>query len=290
MKAQPDLTAGLEFRFDTDDFNRLRDLITARTGIVLHDHKKVLVYSRLSRRLRTLGLKSFAEYLTLLTNGTAPANDELMNLINAMTTNVTAFFREPHHFTLLADRLPGLVERFGRLSLWSAAASTGEEPWSIAMTCAQVEERLGRTVGALSATDIDTTVLARARAAEYLLDPADVAAQLLMKKYLREGATASPDPVRPTHRLFQVADALRPRVTFSALNLIEPLPWPDGSRHVVFCRNVVIYFSKETQRKLFAEMARVIPSGGLLCIGHSESLFGVTDSFRLLGRTAYERV
>jgi chemotaxis protein methyltransferase CheR len=279
------MTDGMEFPFSDADFLRLSTLITARTGIELPPHKKALVYGRLARRLRALGLKDFTSYVNAIEHDLKNKNnDEMLAAIQAVTTNVTAFFREAHHFDLLPQHLDRLLAAHGELHIWSAACSSGEEAWSLAMVVAEWRKTHPNAPVSLLATDIDTTVLAKAKAGVYTLPPAEVAAHPLLKRYLVDDGPAR----LPHERRYKVAQHLLPQVTFRQLNLIENWRLPQRQQ-VVLCRNVIIYFGRDTKVKLFANIADHMAPQGLLCIGHSESLLGVSDAFTPLGRTAYLR-
>jgi chemotaxis protein methyltransferase CheR len=267
-----------EFAFERADFERVRRLIYRRAGISLHDGKQAMVYSRLSRRLRDLGQASFASYLQWLEGASGEvAEREWQQFVNCLTTNLTSFFREPHHFPLLAAEL---TKRRGRpLRLWCNAASTGEEPYSIAMT---VSDTLGAGADvALLCTDIDTQVLARAERGVYAADARGLDAALRQRHFLRgTGANAGSIRVRPE---------LQRRITFRAFNLMDER-WSLGEPFdVVFCRNVMIYFDEPTQRRVLERLHRAMQPGALLFAGHSENFSAARDLFRLRGKTVYER-
>jgi chemotaxis protein methyltransferase CheR len=240
------------------------------------------VYSRLARRLRKLKLSSFSEYCAMVEIG---HSDELQELTNAITTNLTSFFREKYHFEQLAkEALPQLIKdraETRRVRIWSAGCSTGEEPYSLAIVLREAFERLGNWDVRLLATDIDSKVVETAAAGAYAeerLKGTDAAR--IARWFTRSGQDA-------TQRI--ASDALKSLITFKQLNLFDA--WPmKGPFDVIFCRNVVIYFDKDTQRKLFERMADIQEPGGWLFIGHSENLFNVTKRYKLAGRTVYRRV
>jgi len=270
-----------EFVFSSVDFNALRALVHQVTGISLAESKRNLVYGRLSRRLRALRLDSFAQYRQLLESD--PNGTEMVEFCNAITTNLTSFFRESHHFEYLRQHpLAPLVNGRGqRLRIWSAGCSTGEEPYSIAMT---VCEALGDTPRAdlkVLATDLDSDVLARARGAGYSADQVKGLSNARLTRFF----DAQDDGAAPH---YVVKHAVSRLITFKQLNLMHDLPMR-GPLDVIFCRNVVIYFDKETQRRLFQRFARLQRPGDLLFIGHSESMFKVSDAYTLIGRTIYKR-
>ena len=279
MNTQP---ADYEFELSDAEFKRLRDLVHARTGIALSEAKRELLYGRLARRLRKLNLGSFAEYCQLLERDESA---ELQELTNAITTNLTSFFREDYHFKQLSlEALPQIqAVRSGkrRIRLWSAGCSTGEEPYSLAIV---MRERLAQLASwdiKLLATDIDSKVLATATEGVYAADRFKGVAPARVESWFREV------PGRPG--FLAAADELKKLISFKQLNLLDP--WPmKGPFDVIFCRNVVIYFDKATQRGLFDRMADLQEPGAWLFIGHSENLLNVTRRYKLVGRTVYRRV
>jgi chemotaxis protein methyltransferase CheR len=272
-----------EFGFTDADFESLRRLARELAGISLSDAKRELVYGRVSRRLRDLGLTSFADYRALLAGPAGQA--EVGEFINAVTTNLTAFFREKHHFEYLREHflLPRLAEPAGsrRIRIWCAAASTGEEPYSIAITVAEAIPDWQRWDIRILATDLDTNVLRHAAAALYAEDRVRDMPRALVTKYFNR--VGEGEKVR-----LQVKPELAKMIDFRQLNLIHPLPMK-GPLDAVFCRNVIIYFDKETQRDLFGRMAPLQRPGDLLFLGHSETLFKVSEDWKLVGKTVYRR-
>lgn len=280
----------MEFTFTDKDFAKLGNLVTGYAGIVLGESKKMLMYSRLAKRVRAMGCTSFAEYINRIEAASAAGdNEELLNIINAMTTNVTKFFREEHHFHGLKEQLPELVKKFGKVHIWSCAASTGEEPWSIAMTVAEFLRTNPQAQVTINATDLDTHVLEKAKRGRYTLAPNVVAEHPLLKKYLNQIGEAEHHAITGSIAEYEVDPKVKKLVTFGQLNLIKPFPATLAKAHVVFCRNVIIYFDKPTKIKLFEQIAKTMPEGALLCIGHSESLLGVSDAFTAQGKTMYRR-
>ncbi|MFO1399840.1 MAG: protein-glutamate O-methyltransferase CheR [Steroidobacteraceae bacterium] len=269
-----------EYEFTDTDFRKVRDLVRRVIGISLSESKRELVYGRLVRRLRQLGLVSFTAYLERLEAGDAA---ELENFCNAITTNLTSFFRERHHFDELARSiLPALAQAKAatrRIRIWSAGCSTGEEPYSIAMT---VRETLGELAGwdlRILATDVDSNVLAHAAAGIY--EPG---------RFERvEGARRDRGFAQVAGGRYEARAELRRLISFKRLNLIES--WPmRGPFDVIFCRNVIIYFDKDTQRDIIGRMALLQNPGDHLILGHSESLLNVTDKYALTGQTIHKRV
>ncbi|HJV64146.1 MAG TPA: CheR family methyltransferase [Geomonas sp.] len=266
--------AGQPFPFSDLEFARVRELIHRKAGIALAPGKKEMVYSRLARRLRTLGLESFAGYLQLVEAGD---ERELEAFINALTTNLTSFFREPHHFRLLGERLARQGSRRA-VAIWSCGCSTGEEPYSIAMTARQA---LGERASLqILATDIDTAVLARARQAVYQLDQLQKVPGELLRRFFLRGTGGK-------EGLGMVKEELKRLVSFQRLNL-QSERWPVAERFdYIFCRNVMIYFDRQTQRNILQRLAGRLNPGGLLFVGHSESLHGNQDLFTGCGNTVY---
>jgi len=271
--------AGAEFSFDARDFERVRALIYQRAGISLHTGKQAMVYSRLSRRLRETSHRSFASYLEWLERSSGPAGEqEWQEFVNCLTTNLTSFFREEHHFHALADDLKA---RAGRpLRIWCNAASTGEEPYTLAMTAV---EALGANAPVkIVASDIDTKVLATAARAVYPADSRGLSPERLRQHCLRgTGANAGKMRIKPE---------LARMIEFRTLNLMDT-HWSLGEPFdIVFCRNVMIYFDAATQRRVLAQIHTVMRPGSLLFVGHSENFTDSKQLFRLRGKTIYERV
>lgn len=269
-----------EFSFTDQEFDFLAGLANAKTGIVLPRQKKDMVYGRLVRRLRAHKLASFGEYCALIDS--PQGEDEMSHLINAITTNLTSFFRESHHFDHLRDEvlLPLAASSAPRrLRLWSSAASSGMEPYSMAMTVREAIPGIDHWDARILATDIDTNMVATGAAGQYT--EGDVGK--LPKQYARF--------VEPGKKpgTVQMKPELQKMIAFKPLNLLED--WPmKGEFDAVFCRNVVIYFDKPTKEVLFEKMAQHVKMQGYLYIGHSENLHGITDRFKLIGRTIYQRV
>ena len=261
------------------DFERVRSLIHQRAGIHLHGGKQAMVHGRLSRRLRETGHASFAAYLDALERG--GSESEWQEFVNCLTTNLTAFFREEHHFELLAEVLRARPAAAPPLRVWCNAASTGEEPYSIAMTLA---ESLGAgAAGArLLATDIDTRVLATAARGVYDAGSRGLATKRLHAHFLRgTGANAGSIRVRPE---------LARLIEFRRFNLTDA-HWSLGEAFdFVFCRNVMIYFDAATQRRVLERTHAALKPGGLLFAGHAENFAEARDLFRLRGKTVYERL
>jgi chemotaxis protein methyltransferase CheR len=256
------------------DFELACRLIGDYAGIRISPHKRQMVHNRLSRRLRVLGLDSFGDYLDLVQQD---PDAEREAFVNALTTNLTAFFREPHHFDLLRER--ALVHRETQsepMRVWCSACSTGEEAWSIAMTL-----REAGCPAEILATDIDTDALDRAEDGLYPLERvAGLPVEKLRGLFLR-GRDANEGWV-------SIRPELRPMVTFGQLNLLAPA-WPAfGPLDAIFCRNVVIYFDRESQKRLLGRFAQRLNPGGLLAVGHAESFPAGQQHFRPVGRTAYE--
>lgn len=265
-----------EFVFTAKDFSRVRELIYEHAGISLNSSKQDMVYSRLARRLRATGIDNFRDYLALLESNNEA---EWEAFSNSLTTNLTSFFREPHHFPLLAEHV---LKHKGRepVSLWCSAASTGEEPYSLAMTMVDAFGTFTPPVTIL-ATDLDTNVLAKAAAGVYPLDRVEKLSADQIKRFFLKGTGAQAGFVR-------VRPELRDLITFRQLNLLAD-DWPvRGPLDVMFCRNVMIYFDKPTQLKILERFAPLLKQDGLLFAGHSESFHNAGHLFRLRGKTVYE--
>ena len=268
-----------EFEFDHDDFNHLRELVKRTTGIKLADSKYNLVYGRVSRRLRALKLSSFRQYRSHLEK---PGSNELPELTNAITTNLTGFFREKHHFDRLkSDILPELMDRHDidrRLRVWSAGCSTGEEPYSIAMTLKEeITDKWGDV--RVLATDLDTNVVAHGKAGLYDEKRFENMSPAVQKRWFKRAGEES----------HQASPRLQELITFKSLNLLHQWPMA-GPFDIIFCRNVVIYFDQDTQRELFDRYADLLAPNGYLFIGHSESLFKVCERFESIGNTIYRKL
>jgi chemotaxis protein methyltransferase CheR len=287
MVAQPsDLSLSAStFRITDAEFKYLRDLIYAHTGISLTEHKRALVCARLAKRLRHHRIGTFTDYYHLLTERD-PEGLELVEMINCITTNKTDFFRETHHFQFLVDRVvperraltrPGMR----RLRLWSAGCSTGEEAYSAAITlhnALPAEE--GWDVRIL-ASDIDTRVLEHGASGVYTEEQASHVPEALRHRYFLKGAAANAGRVK-------AKPVIQDMVHFRHLNLMDE-PWPmRGPFDVIFCRNVVIYFDRETQRRLVERLLRLLRPGGYLFLGHSESLIGTDRSVHHIGQSIYQ--
>ncbi|ROQ24808.1 CheR family methyltransferase [Gallaecimonas pentaromativorans] len=259
------------FAFTAEDFAFVRSRIFDMAGIRLSDQKDKMVYSRLSRRIRELGLGDFSQYLRFLDS----SRDEQVHFVNALTTNKTQFFRESHHFDFLAELAAGHSEP---LRVWSAACSTGEEPYSIA---AQLVA-LGREQDRILATDLNTQVLHTAETGFYdINEAANIPPGILKQTFLKGTGRHS--------GLMQPSRALRARVSFRQLNLIGPWPFKQ-SFDVIFCRNVMIYFDKPTQNRLVTRFCQQLKPGGYLLLGHAEGLDKAQRDFVSIGKTIYQKV
>jgi chemotaxis protein methyltransferase CheR len=264
-----------EFDFTARDFERVRALIYRRAGIALADSKQEMVYSRLARRLRATGIRSFQVYLDGLES--RDDNDEWEAFTNALTTNLTSFFREAHHFPILAEHVRKAKEP---ITVWCSASSTGEEPYSIAMTLCEALGTLTPQAHVI-ATDIDTNVLSTASAGIYAIDRLDKMEPERARRFFLRGKGEQAGLVR-------VRPELRQMVTFKQLNLLAD-DWPvSGAFDAIFCRNVMIYFDKPTQGKILTRFAPLMKSDALLFAGHSENFLYVSDAFKLRGKTVYE--
>ena len=268
-------TTEREFNFSENDFQRVRELIYKHAGISLSNAKSDMVYSRLARRLRVINLLSFNDYLDQL----EASNDEREweAFTNCLTTNLTSFFRESHHFPILQEHLKKIKQP---VTIWCSASSTGEEPYSIAMAACEAFNTLKPPVQII-APDIDTNVLKTAAQGIYAMERIEKMDPALCKKYLLRGSGTNAGFVR-------VRDELRQMIQYMPLNLLEE-KWPvNGQFDVIFCRNVMIYFDKATQAKILNRFAPLMKPDALLFGGHSENFLYVTNAFKLRGKTVYE--
>jgi len=269
-------TQGREFIWTNADFDRVQALIYQRAGISLHNGKHAMVYSRLSRRLRDTGHQSFKDYLGWLETHDGP---EWQEFVNALTTNLTSFFREQHHFEIFAHHLKSKPLSTS-WRVWCNAASTGEEPYSIAMTASEVLG--GKANFCLTASDIDSKVLAAAAQGIYRLDGLKGLSDERIQRFFMRGKGANVGMAR-------VKPELQRMIQFISVNLIRD-DWPFRDPFdVVFCRNVMIYFDAPTQRKVLERIHRVMAPGSLLFVGHAENFSESRDIFILRGKTVYER-
>jgi chemotaxis protein methyltransferase CheR len=265
-----------EYDFTGRDFEYVRKLIYERAGISLSASKQNMVYSRLVRRVRANGLSNFTDYLGLLENGDAAEWEEFTN---SLTTNLTAFFREAHHFPILAEHVQKRKSR-QQIQLWCSAASTGEEPYSMAMTMVEAFGSYSPPVHIL-ATDVDTKVLATAQQGVYSMERLEKMPQDKLRLFFLKGSGSHAGSAR-------VRQELRDMITFRQLNLLDNA-WPvRGPFDAIFCRNVMIYFDKPTQYRILQKFAPLLARDGLMFAGHSESFHHAADLFRLRGKTVYE--
>jgi len=270
-----------EFTYTQSDFEIIKDIVYKESGINLSDAKQDMVYSRLARRLRVLKLTDFKDYCNYLDTH---QQDELFHAINAITTNLTHFFRENHHFDLLKERIiPDLVKnqhRGKRLRVWSAGCSTGEEAYSIAMSIKDSLPNHSQWDCKILATDLDTNVIDTCIAGIYDEKRIESIDQRNTKRWFRA------HPTQP--RKVVIDEELKKNITFKQLNLMND--WPiKGPFDVIFCRNVVIYFDKPTQQKLFARYYDLLTPGGYLLLGHSEQLGKMQEKFEVLGKTSFRK-
>jgi chemotaxis protein methyltransferase CheR len=270
-----------EFPFTLKEYRRLSAFVHGRTGITLPDHKINMVYSRLTRRLRELGFSAFAEYCDYYSS--PEGEDEIEYLINALTTNLTRFFREKHHFDHLAENLFSDLSTDGtngrtRMRIWSAGCSTGEEPYSIAMTYRETASARVQCDMRILATDIDSSVVARGATGRY---GSQSVAELGKGRRYRHFTAGSGSE-------WQVRPELRQLIAFKQLNLLDA--WPmKGPFDAIFCRNVMIYFDNPTKARLVQRFADLLAPGGWLYIGHSETILDQKTVFRLRGPTIYQK-
>ncbi len=276
------MNPGREFQLSDQQFGWVCKHVKDRTGITLNDTKRNLVHNRLSSRVRSLGLADFDGYFALLDRADS---EELEEFVNAITTNVTSFFRENHHFEFLRDTaLPEAMARNAgrrRVRIWSAGCSKGMEPYSIAMVAKEVIPDNAGWDTKILATDLDTKVLQVGRSGVYGIEAAEAIGDDRLRRFVRRGRGANEGQIRMMPELQQM-------ISFKHLNLMET--WPlRGPFDVIFCRNVVIYFDRPTQATLWSRFAKLLAHGGYLFMGHSESMLG-DATFEPIGRTMYRKI
>ncbi|MCP1726468.1 chemotaxis protein methyltransferase CheR [Natronospira proteinivora] len=270
------------YSFSDAEYDELRRLIENQVGIALSGGKRDLVYSRVSRRLRSRNLSSFAQYLSLLRSGD---EEELSELVNAMTTNVTQFFRESHHFDYLNQKFfPEMVASKGSdktIRIWSAGCSSGEEPYSIAIVLAEFLENHPGWKGEIWATDVDGAILRQAEDGIYAMDRLKSVSRERLRRFFLRGSG-------PNEGKARVGRTLRDLVSFQRVNLIES--WPVRTAFdAIFCRNVIIYFDRGHKSQVVDGFADHLQPHGYLFLGHSESLHGLSERYQLIGQTIYRR-
>ena len=279
-----------DLQLSDSEFRQFRELIYKQTGINLSEAKRQMIKTRLQKRLRHYEFENFQRYYDLV-RSQGEQGEELATLINCITTNKTDFFREPHHFDYLTQKIvPELAARAKageiapRLKIWHAGCSTGEESYTLGIALSEAFAKIGGGWDYRQlASDIDTEVLAKAERGVYDTERTSTISPDLLRRYFLRGAGAKSD-------LVQAKRELRERITFRQINFqAEKWPLQTGTQFdIIFCRNVVIYFDKPTQKRLFARFENLLRPGGWLFIGHSESLLGISDSFVSLGRTIYQ--
>lgn len=270
------------YTLEDDDFNRLRDIVYKEAGIKLSDVKKILMQSRLMKRLRELKMDSFTDYYDYLIEN---YDEEKINFINLITTNKTDFFRENDHFEFMKGvLLPDFEKKSpGEIRIWSAGCSTGEEPYTIAMVVNEYFSGRQSPEILILATDIDTQVLQKAKDGIYPEEHLATVDQKYLKAYFSKGTGEN-------EGLYRVSDKLKQSVYFRRLNLLQDEYPMKKKFDIIFCRNVIIYFDRETQKKLFNKFYNYLKDDGYLLIGHSENITSITDRFMLSGRTIYRKV
>ncbi|RWX76982.1 chemotaxis protein [Neorhizobium lilium] len=282
-RQSPDeVLASGEYPLTRRDLGEIAAMIYADAGIYLNDSKASLVYSRLSKHIRSLGLRGFKDYISLVSSPEGAG--ERREMLSYLTTNFTRFFRENHHFEHLRDEvLPGLIARAksgGRVRIWSAACSDGQEPYSIALTVLSVLPNAADYDFRILATDIDPKILALARAGVYDENALETVSPAMRKQWFKEIDANG-------RRRFQVDERVKKLITYNELNLMTQWPFKGGF-DVIFCRNVVIYFDEPTQVKIWSRFASLLPQGGHLYIGHSERVSGdAKNLFDNIGITTY---
>ena len=271
-----------EFNFSDKDFENIRKFVKAETGITLSDAKKNMVYGRLSRRLRALDMSSFKQYFEMVSQG---ESDEKGNFVNAITTNLTSFFREEHHFDFLKSTVvPEILRKNSetrKIRIWSAGCSTGEEPYSLSIALHEAIPDIENWDIRILATDLDTNVLEHCRRGVYDIERISGLSKQRKSSWFLKGKGNLDGSVKVDARLQSL-------ITFKQLNLMQE--WPmKGPFDFMFCRNVVIYFDKPTQKILFERYANLLKDDAHLFLGHSESLHNVSKRFQLIGNTIYQK-
>jgi len=284
-QSDDEVLASGEYPLTRRDLNEIAAMIYSDAGIALNDSKASLVYSRLSKHIRNLGLSGFRAYCQLVASPEGSA--ERREMLSHLTTNFTRFFRENHHFEHLRDEvLPGLIQRAksgGRVRIWSAASSDGQEPYSIALTVFQAFPNVLDYDFKILATDIDPKILAIARQGAYDEQALETVSPAIRKQWFKEVEIGG-------RRKFQVDDRLKRLITYNELNLMAQWPFK-GKFDVIFCRNVVIYFDEPTQMRIWTRFADLLPIGGNLYIGHSERVSGDSkNDFDNIGITTYRYI
>ncbi|MDO1580990.1 protein-glutamate O-methyltransferase CheR [Rhizobium oryzicola] len=285
-RQSPDeILASGEYPLSRRDLSEIAAMIYSDAGIYLNDSKASLVYSRLSKHIRNLGLRGFRDYCELVSS--PEGADARREMLSHLTTNFTRFFRENHHFEHLRDEvLPGLIQRAkngGRVRIWSAASSDGQEPYSIALTVLSLLPNAVDYDFRILATDIDPKILAQARAGIYDENALETVPLAMRKQYFKEVDAGG-------RRKYQVDDRVKKLITYNELNLMAQWPFK-GNFDVIFCRNVVIYFDEPTQMKIWSRFASLFPEGGHLYIGHSERVTGdAKNLFDNIGITTYRYI
>jgi chemotaxis protein methyltransferase CheR len=274
-----------EVHLSDRDFNRFRKLIFELAGITLSEHKRALVYSRLAKRLRANGLEKYSDYYDLVRQAD-PDSQEIVEFINAITTNKSSFFREPHHFDYLREEIfPGYLSELDSgkrrtIKIWSAGCSAGQEPYTLAMTLLEYFGNSTSVEFNILATDIDTNVLSRASQGIYNEEQVEDIPDYLLRKYFLKGKGERAG-------LAKAGKELQSIINFERLNLFDPT-WPMKDKlDIIFCRNVIIYFNRDTQRKLISRMTRHLKPGGYLMLGHSESLHGYDSGLQHVRKNVY---
>ena len=273
-----------EYQFTEKEFNKLRKIANDHTGIIVTDDKYDMYYARLVKRIRVLGLASFAEYVKYLDSN---LDKEFTPFIDSITTNLTSFFRESHHFEIMKSTIiPDLCDRPDTaqgIKVWSAGCSTGEEPYTLAITLLEGLEGIRAAPKAsILASDIDTTVLAAAAKGVYDISRVEGLDNQIKRRWFFKGKGSNSGRVR-------VSPELQNIIQFKQVNLMHE--WPMKNRfHIIICRNVVIYFDKPTKTKLLNRYADQLVDNGYLILGHSESIQGLSDRFETIGKTVYRKI
>lgn len=271
-----------------NEFRKIASYIEKNVGIKMPPEKRLMMQSRLASRLKALHLDSYKQYIDYVFSGKDANNNEIIMMIDAMTTNLTEFFREPQHFEFMRNVvLPGYAQQGrGKIKLWSAGCSTGQEPYTLSMVMSEyIRQNPLSSIRDYSvlATDISTKVLDKAASAIYPMDAVKGIPKQTMHQYFLKGK----DPKNPSVRLKQ---EIRDRVNFMRLNFMDDDYGFRDTLQIIFCRNVLIYFDKTNQERVINQFLRYLEPGGYLFLGHSETIFGMTLPFRTVAPTVFQRI
>lgn len=278
---------GVQAELTKEQFHKIADFIQTNVGIKMPDQKKIMVQSRLQARLKALSMKSFDDYIAYAFSNNSQSDEEIALMINVITTNLTSFFRENNHFEYLTDNiLPELASQgVKKVELWSAACSSGEEPYTLSIVMQEFQRTHPGKIPDFSilATDISSTVLDKAVSAVYPMESVDSLSFDLKKRYFLKSKNQEEPKVR-------VKKETRSKVNFERLNFMdEEYSIIKGMKHIIFCRNALIYFDKPTQESVIRKLIKHLVPGGYLFLGHSETIFGMNLPLQTVGPTIFKK-